>query len=135
MKCRGTVVKIEEDEAIIEFESEEACSKCCSCDMTKRGRSIRVDADKARGLSSGDPVEVEIASTSMMQIYILLYGVPLAVFVGIMLAVYGISRSPVLSFAGAFTATLLTYCLIAVYMKKAKGALPDITVTKIQGNQ
>ena len=130
MKCKGTIRSIGKDAATVEFEASPACSKCCSCDMTKRGRSIEVGLDKVISLNEGDAVEVEIKTRSMMKIYGLLYGTPLVVFVGTMLVVYAVLRNPIFSFFAALVGTVITYVLIAIYMKKSTGIMPDITVTK-----
>lgn len=130
MKEKGKVVSIEEGDAVVALDSREACSKCCACDPTKRGSNITVRSPQAEGLSVGDTVEVEITCTSMMKIYTILYGVPLLVFVGIMLVIYGLSKSPVASFAGAIISTILTYLLIGYYIKRTSGIMPDINVSK-----
>ena len=130
MKCKGIIRSIDKASATVEFDASEACSKCCSCDMTKRGRSIGVGLDKVEGLKEGDAVEVEIKTASMMRIYVLLYGAPLVSFVGTMLAVYVILRNPIFSFFGALVVTIITYALIGIYMKRSTGIMPDIKVTK-----
>lgn len=133
MKCKGTITSIGETHATIEFESQEVCTKCCACDMTKRGRTISVPLEKVAGFIPGDSVDVEIAARSMMKIFTVLYGAPLLIFVGVMLAVYGISRSPVWSFLWALVSTFITYVFIGIYMKRTSGIMPDIKVTKILG--
>lgn len=130
MKCKGIIRSIDKASATVEFDESGACSKCCSCDMTKRGRSIAVGLDKVEGLEEGDAVEFEIKTASMMRIYVLLYGAPLVSFVGTMLVVYAILRNPIFSFFGALITTIITYLLIGIYMKQSTGIMPDITVTK-----
>jgi positive regulator of sigma E activity len=125
MKEEGKIIKIEGSEAVIEVSPQEACSKCCSCGAA-RARRVTVSADKTAGLSVGDIVEVEVDTSSMMKVYILMYGIPLVAFLFSIFSLYLVSSSPPVSFVGAILATGIIYLFIGRYMRSRPGFSPEI---------
>ncbi len=130
MKEQGTVIEIKGNEAIVEIAPHDKCTKCCSCGAGKP-RRFTVSGENAKGLAVGDRVEVDVATSSMMRVYLLLYGLPLVVFVAAVLLLYAIIGSPLISFTGALTATVAVYFALGFYARKSRGLSPKVTVTKV----
>lgn len=130
MKKEGKIVKIEEEDAIIEMLPQEGCSKCSLCKGLDVQR-VTVNSVKVKGLSAGNRVEIEISESSMMRAYMLLYALPLIVFVGGIFAFYAAFHSPIVSLMGALLVTVLTYILIGSYIKKNLTLFSDIYIKAI----
>ena len=129
MKEEGIVIKIEKDTAVIEIPPRKECSKCCSCGAS-RPRRITVSDGKAEDLKAGDRVGIDIDTSSMMHVYILLYGFPLAAFVGGVFLLHTVFGSPIVSFMGGIAVTGGAYMLVGVYIRRNFRFSPDICVKK-----
>jgi positive regulator of sigma E activity len=129
MKEKGTVISVKGGEAVIEVMPAEACTKCCSCSASRQ-RRVKVGREKAPGVSPGDDVTIEIDTSSMMKIYLVIYAVPLLVFTGVLFGVYAASESSIYSFVSALVGTVITYYLISRYIKKYPLFLPSACIRK-----
>ena len=127
MKEEGRVVSVKDGLAVIETDPREACTKCCSCRAAKPQR-ITVKGDKAEGLRAGDKVEINVGTSSMMKVYMLLYALPAAVFLAAILSLYFVTASPVISFAGALAATVASYVFSGRYIAEHVNISPDVCV-------
>ena len=129
MKEKGKVIRIGEGVAVVETMPVEACTKCCSCGAGKP-RKVTLSGEKAAGLRVGDAVEIEIADSSMMRVYLLMYALPLIIFVASVFLMYLFTASPLASFLMGLTATALTYFVIGRLINKGIPLLPDTCVRK-----
>jgi len=129
MKEKGKVISVDGQAAVIETLPAEACSKCCSCGAGKP-RRLTVTGEKAAGLSEGELVEIEISDSSMMRVYLMMYALPLAVFVLGVFLIYYFTGSPLVSFIAALAATAGTYTAIGYLIKKGVPLVPDTCVRK-----
>jgi len=78
----GTVVEVEGDRAVIELETNESCGSsascgCCSALQSGR-RRLRVERN---GLEAGDDVEVTMPAASGYLSALVVFGLPLVLFV------------------------------------------------------
>jgi len=131
VKEQGKVIKTENGKVTIEISPKEACTKCCSCTASKM-RHIVISEEKDKNLSIGDIIEYEIPSSQMLKIYLLLYGIPLVVFVGAILAVYAFYAHPLISFFAGLAATILSYIIIGLFIRKASWYLGSVCAKKPQ---
>lgn len=122
MKEEGRIIKVENGAATIEIEPRSVCTKCCSC-ASSRKRYITAEA---KDLKAGDVVEVNIDTSSMMQVYLLLYGAPLASFTLGAILIQKLWQSPIISFSGAVLFTAATYLLVGRYIRKSERFSPEI---------
>ena len=129
MKEEGKVIEISKGNVVIEIIPKEECTKCCSCNAAYP-RRVTVSEEKTGGLSIGGHVEIEIDSSSMMKLYILLYAVPLLAFVATIFGLYIILKSPIISFIAALVATLLVYMLVGFYIRRNFHVSPDVCTKK-----
>ena len=82
--------------------------------------------EQARGLKEGESVEIEVDSSVMMKAYVMLYAVPLIVFVSSVLILYQLTRIPGLSFIAALINTSIAYLLIGKYLRSGDDYMPSI---------
>jgi len=114
MKEEAVIVKVEGDKAVIETVPKDECRKCSCCGLA---RPININAADIQGLKEGDHVTIDVSSSEMMKIYLLLYVFPLIVFVSGILILYAFFRNPLISFSGALLATILAYVGVGRYVK------------------
>jgi positive regulator of sigma E activity len=127
MKEEGTVVSINGNSVLIEISPHEECTKCCSCGANKP-RQVTVSGEKAKELKVGDRVRVEIDPSIMMKLYMVLYAVPLGVFVAVVLLLFYFSGAPLLSFSGAIVCTAGSYFVAGRLIGANPAFAPEITV-------
>ena len=125
MKEKGTVIKIENGIATILIHPEEVCTKCCSCNASKK-RYSTISGEQARGLKEGESVEIEVDPSVMMKAYVFLYAVPLIVFVSSALILYQLTHIPGVSFIAALINTSAAYLLIGKYLRSGDSYVPSI---------
>ncbi|MBU0570442.1 MAG: SoxR reducing system RseC family protein [Candidatus Omnitrophica bacterium] len=125
MQENGVVKGIKDGVATVEIIPWDECKTCGSCGAAQP-RSIKVSADDFGDIRCGDPVTVNVAPPAMLKVYLLLYAVPLVVFVGLILTGYAVSGHPLWSFVGAILATICVYVLIGRYMRNKPEFLPQI---------
>ena len=129
MKEKGTVMSLEGGAAVIEITPADACTKCCSCSAAKPKR-VRIDGSNMPEVAVGDMVTVDIDTSSMMRVYLMIYALPLLVFVGALLGAYAVTASPILSFTAGLAGTAITYFIISRYIQAHPMALPQACVSK-----
>ena len=125
MKETGTVVEIDGNRVVLEIVPQEACSKCCACGASKV-RKVTIEKKDVSALNIGDVVDYTIDTAVMMKAYMLLYGVPLTVFVSVVILCHIALENPLLSFLAAIGLTCVTYLFIGRYMKKKETFYPNI---------
>lgn len=79
---KGTVEAVEKETATVRLDHKvkESCGSCCACSSLQSGpESIKVPAD---GLEEGDRVEVRIPQVNPFLSMLLIFGLPLAFFMG-----------------------------------------------------
>lgn len=125
---KGKVIKKGSDYVIVEVAPEEACTKCCSC-KAATPQSLRLEGQKARDLFPGDSVEVEIEDkSSMLKVYFLLYGAPLAGFVLGIGGVYALTGSPLIAFLAGMFMTAIVYFIVGRLIKRCPSIVPELDV-------
>ncbi|MFH1665140.1 MAG: SoxR reducing system RseC family protein [Candidatus Omnitrophota bacterium] len=122
MKEEGRVVKVEGGEVTVEVMAAEVCTKCCSCGAAKT-RYVTIGEEKAAGLVVGDKVEVEVEASDMMRMYMLLYALPLIVFIAVVFITHAATGSPLLSVLFAIGGIIGSFAAVALYLKKKKPCL------------
>ena len=125
MKEHGTIIKIKKDTVIVEIRPHEKCTKCCSCGAGRK-RTVTVATDNVTHFNVGDNVEIEVDSSKMLKVYIYLYGIPLVVFVGIILAVHFVTESPIISFLVSLVGTGISLFVISAFLKGKKEYSPKV---------
>jgi len=91
MQEQGRVIKTEGNLAFIELEKRAACGYCHACDMKDTGNVLKIVND--RQAKQGDRVVLSIPEWNMVKIAILVYIVPLIIFVSAYLLGDGLARN------------------------------------------
>jgi positive regulator of sigma E activity len=126
MKEEGKVIRADKDLAVIEITPSEKCTKCCSCGASK-ARQVTVTGENATGLAAGQRVKIDIESSVMMRLYLMIYAVPLAVFVATVIILHLFTESPIISFTVALAATILVYMGMGYFLKRDPRFSPTVT--------
>jgi len=130
MKELGKIIEVTDKFVIVETDVHEECSKCCSC-QASRGRQISIRNKRDKKFSVGDKVEIVVETKSMMRVYVLLYAVPLVIFLSGVLAAHFITHSPIVSFAAGIAVLVLCYAVLSIYIKNRHGFSAEIFIKKI----
>ncbi|MFH1837050.1 MAG: SoxR reducing system RseC family protein [Candidatus Omnitrophota bacterium] len=117
MKEQGTVITRDADTATVRIEKSEACSKCCSCKAAET-RTVILSGEAAKGLKTGDRVEIGAEPSTLLRVYSVLYLVPLIVFAGTVFTAFKMIKDPIKSFFIAIVLTSATYVIIGKKWKK-----------------
>ncbi|MBL7072913.1 MAG: SoxR reducing system RseC family protein [Candidatus Omnitrophica bacterium] len=130
MKEVGKIIEVTDKFVVVETDVHEKCSKCCSC-QASRGRQVSIRKKRDEFFSIGDKVEIVVETKSMMRVYLLLYAVPLVIFISGVLAAHVITRSPIMSFAAGIAVLILCYAVLSIHIKNRHGFSDEISVKKI----
>ncbi|MBD3296296.1 MAG: hypothetical protein GF392_02895 [Candidatus Omnitrophica bacterium] len=128
MKECARIVKIGEKEAVLRTEPGTECIKCCSCSAST-ARKIVLPGVSVEGFAEGDRVFLSVEGGSMMNLYLLLYGVPLVVFSGMLIGVGLLGGSPLLSFFLSLIATTGVYTGVGYVLRRYPKLVPGMKVT------
>ncbi|MDD5634532.1 MAG: SoxR reducing system RseC family protein [Candidatus Omnitrophica bacterium] len=125
MREEGKIVDITGKNVVVEVSPKDTCTKCCSCNAAYK-RKLVLANDKAKSLKIGDQVEVEVDTASIMKIYLLLYAVPLLLFIITVFMVYFMTMKPVVSVAAGVFAIVISYVAVGTIIKNNKKFYPAI---------
>ncbi|HHF08490.1 MAG TPA: Fis family transcriptional regulator, partial [Kosmotoga arenicorallina] len=79
----------------------------------------------------GDYVEIEVPNFSASKLALLLYGIPLAVFIATLLFMIGLDFSELLSLLTAFSSMAVFYIGLSIYDRKNREKLMPIIIRKV----
>ncbi|MCD7905591.1 MAG: SoxR reducing system RseC family protein [Clostridiales bacterium] len=86
----GKVIACEGDQVRLVLKRREACGKCRACTAGLSEQDMEMKARNLCGAAVGDSVEVTIEQTNFLKAVIIMYGIPLIVFlIGILAGYYG----------------------------------------------
>ena len=125
MREEGIVKSIEKGNIVIETIPSGECKGCGSCGAA-RPRTISLDPSAFKDIKEGDRVTIDVDASAMMKLYILLYAVPLIVFVVSILTAYAILGEPLMSFATSLLITISVYTCVGRYLKSRPEFSPTI---------
>ena len=137
MKEIATVKEVNGNKVIVQKARLEACSTCSANCVGKASGEKIVTMTALRNDVSVDPadtVEIEITDFSATKVAALLYGLPLAVFVTVLLFFSGTGQSVGISALIAFGAMAGVYSLIAVYDRKNRARFMPIILRKVDND-
>jgi len=114
----------------------EACGSCAlkdSCSATgTASKEIEIKAIKNNiDVAPGDYVEIEVPNFSASKLALLLYGIPLAVFIATLLFMIGLDFSELLSLLTAFSSMAVFYIGLSIYDRKNREKLMPIIIRKV----
>ncbi|TYB92322.1 MAG: SoxR reducing system RseC family protein [Kosmotoga sp.] len=135
MRETATVVSVRENIAILTKIRTEACKACPvkeTCSSASGSREIKIKARKGEiDLKPGDLVEIEVKNFSATKVAMLLYGIPLAIFIGILIVMYYAGVPDNYSLITSFGGLGITYFLIYRYDKKNREKIMPTVIRKV----
>lgn len=122
---QGTVINIKKNKAEILFKPSSMCMTCQKCERGKEGK-FHLMVEDSLGCKKGEKVEVQIVTPSQLKAIILLYGLPLIVFILVNIIVYSIldnlkfnpDLSVIIGLSSAILFTGITYYIISKWCKR-----------------
>ena len=126
MKDCGKIIKIDEKNITIEISPQAECQKCGACHGAKKRQLAIPVKPKYKDLAIGDNVDLIIEDSIMLKVYMLMYGLPLVIFVAGIVLTYFITEHPLISFAAALILTAITYLFLGKYTRTNEAFLPKI---------
>jgi positive regulator of sigma E activity len=129
LKEKAVVISAREREALVRTIPNEKCSGCCSCGAAK-SRSFTVPLGEMDPPKEGEILEIEVNPASMMGVYLIIYAIPLLVFVIALIGVYAVTASPLLSFILASAFLGAVYLAIGYLVRRSPALLPAVCVKK-----
>ncbi|MCD8089635.1 MAG: SoxR reducing system RseC family protein [Clostridiales bacterium] len=86
----GKVIACEGDQVKLVLKRREACGKCRACTAGLTEKEMEMKARNLCGASVGDNVEVFIEQTNFLKAVIIMYGIPMVMFLaGVIIGYYG----------------------------------------------
>ncbi len=136
MRELAVVKELEGDIVLLEKARTEACSTCGSkngCSVSLSEKKVTIKAMKnGVEVHSGDTVEIDTGNVSATRVSMIVYGIPLAVFLVTLIAINTILGSEVLALGAAFASIVVVYALIALYDKKNREKLMPKIIRKVE---
>lgn len=116
----------------------ESCSMYGGCSMLGGSNELKLKAKKIDRfeVNKGDKVVVELPNVPVVKLSFLAYGLPLIVFLTIVILFYSMNFSDILSFIFGVLGMVVTYLTVNIYDKKKlkDRYLPEI-VQKIENHK
>ncbi|MFO7883094.1 MAG: SoxR reducing system RseC family protein [Kosmotogaceae bacterium] len=135
MRETATVESVEKNFVILSKIRSEACKTCPvnkTCSSASGSRQVKIRARKGdTELKPGDLVEIEVKNFSATKVAMFLYGIPLTVFIGILVLMYYIGLEDNYSLISSFAGMGLTYYLIYRYDKRNREKIMPTVVRKV----
>ena len=110
MKEYGTVLKLENGNAVVSIKRNSACSSCGACELGSNHSQMELTLKNTVNAKPGDTVEIELPASQFLKASTILYLVPLiALILGIAIGYYiGIYANMNADIVGAVTGILFT---------------------------
>ncbi|AKI97931.1 SoxR reducing system RseC family protein [Kosmotoga pacifica] len=135
MREFAVVKDIKEDYVLLRKDRAEACASCsikesCSAGVTSQEMEIKA-LKNGVNVSPGDFVEIEVPNFSATKLALLLYGIPLTVFITVLLVMVSLEFSEPISALAAFVAMVAFYAGLSFYDKKNRKKLMPLIIRKV----
>ena len=123
MKEIGIVSGIQGKKAQVIIQRSSACGDCGACQVGKNKLTMETNAVNAVGAQRGDQVEVEMSFVNILKASLILYGIPLIVFIlGVFAGNYipfqNQPDNPLISFLSGLLLMTLSYIVIKIFDQK-----------------
>ena len=123
----GIVVEVTGDIAKVSIVAKSACEKCSASGICHPGEQEYMEASNPLGAKKGQKVKVVLAPQVYLKASIILYGIPMAVFVAAAIAGknlglrYGTeSASDLWAFIAGMVSMVISFLFIRMYNKKVE---------------
>ncbi|MBQ6240171.1 MAG: SoxR reducing system RseC family protein [Firmicutes bacterium] len=114
----GIVTQLQGEFANVEIERSEACQHCNACLPSLTGQKMVLYARNAANAKPGDKVTISLTQNGFLSAISLLYVIPAAVFLVLLLVSYLLNLSEWLCLGIAIAGVAVAYVLLHKYEKK-----------------
>lgn len=136
MRELAVVKELGKDSVLLEKARTQACASCdskssCSISLTDKVVTIRALRNGV-DVEPGDAVEIETGKLTATRVSVILYGIPLAVFLTVLIGLNTLLSSEGLAVGLAFLSLVGVYAAIAVYDKRNREKLMPRILRKVE---
>ncbi len=146
MKKIAEIVSIKGNIAEIKVERSSMCDGCsvkqnngkCSCShgsLLGNGKDFISEAFCDIPVCVGDKVIIETSDANVLRNALLVFILPVVIFIAVYSAVFNFTSKEAVSFAASAVAFILSFIFIGMIEKMKRKKLPDITVVEVISKQ
>ena len=136
MRELAVVKELKGDTVLLEKARTEACSTCGSksnCGVSLGDKKVTIKALRnGVEVDPGDTVEIETGKLNATRVSMIVYGIPLVVFLVTLIVTNIILNSEGLALGAAFASIVVVYALIAVYDRRNREKLMPKIIRRVE---
>lgn len=130
MKEQAKIEKIKGNRIFLRSVPHEECSGCSSCGAS-RARKTSLKVERPERYEEGEEVWLEIGPDKMMKVYLLLYGLPLMLFLAGSVGTFYFYENAVASFFAGILFIVAGYFFAARKLKSSRSLQPFVKKKQI----
>ncbi len=135
MRELAIVKELKRDTVLLEKARTQACSSCGSknsCSVSQGDKIVTIQALRNDiEVEPGDTVEIETGKLSATRVAMIVYGIPLIVFLAVLIVVNTFLKSEGLAVGLAFASIAVVYGIISIYDRRNRQKLMPRIIRKV----
>jgi len=135
MRELAIVKELKRDTVLLEKARTQACSSCGSknsCSVSQSDKIVTIQALRNDvDVEPGDTVEIETGKLSATRVAMIVYGIPLVVFLAVLIVVNTFLKSEGLAVGLAFASVAVVYGIISIYDRRNRQKLMPRIIRKV----
>ncbi|HNS66507.1 MAG TPA: SoxR reducing system RseC family protein [Mesotoga infera] len=135
MRELAIVKELKRDTVLLEKARTQACASCGSknsCSVSQGDKIVTIQALRNDiEVEPGDTVEIETGKLSATRVAMIVYGIPLIVFLAVLIVVNTFLKSEGLAVGLAFASIAVVYGIISIYDRRNRQKLMPRIVRKV----
>ena len=136
MKETAVVREVADDHVVLEKMRLEACGSCSSrsnCNLISSGKTVTMKASRQEfEVNPGDKVEVEVPNMSATKVALIVYGIPLLVFIAVLTLSMLLGMSELIALVFGFLSVVAAFAGVALYDRKNREKLMPVILRRIE---
>lgn len=136
MRETAVVREVADDHVILEKMRLEACGSCSArpnCNLLSSGKTVTMRASRQEvEVNPGDKVEVEVPNMSATKVALIVYGIPLLVFVVVLTLLMLLGISEFIALILSFLSVVAAFAGVAFYDRKNREKLMPVLLRRIE---
>lgn len=135
MRELAIVKELKRDTVLLEKARTQACSSCGSknsCSVSQGDKIVTIQALRNDiEVEPGDTVEIETGKLSATRVAMIVYGIPLVVFLTVLIVINTFLKSEGLAVGLAFASVAVVYGIISIYDRRNRQKLMPRIIRKV----
>lgn len=136
MKETAVVREVAGDHVVLEKMRLEACGSCSArsnCNLLSSGKMVTMKASRQEvEVVPGDKVEVEVPNMSATKVALIVYGIPLLVFVAVLTLSVLLGMSELIALILSFFSVVIAFAGVAFYDRRNRERLMPVLLRRIE---